>query len=69
MLPSLDYDKLKNDLVVGSDRLKCLLLQALRWVGSVLGDSYVVTLQIHFHFLFLVLSVESMLFLFAVSVK
>uniref|UniRef100_A0A3P9NMN7 LisH domain-containing protein ARMC9 n=1 Tax=Poecilia reticulata TaxID=8081 RepID=A0A3P9NMN7_POERE len=31
MLPSLDYDKLKNDLVVGSDRLKCLLLQALRW--------------------------------------
>ncbi|XP_054907208.1 lisH domain-containing protein ARMC9 isoform X1 [Poeciliopsis prolifica] len=31
MLPSLDYDKLKNNLVVGSDRLKCLLLQALRW--------------------------------------
>ncbi|XP_032428747.1 lisH domain-containing protein ARMC9 isoform X3 [Xiphophorus hellerii] len=31
MLPSLDYDKLKTDLVVGSDRLKCLLLQALRW--------------------------------------
>lgn len=55
MLPSLDYDKLKNDLVVGSDRLKCLLLQALRWVGRVLGDSYIVTLQFNFHFLFSVL--------------
>ncbi|KAK2835405.1 hypothetical protein Q5P01_015889 [Channa striata] len=31
MLPSLDYEKLKTDLVEGSDRLKCLLLQALRW--------------------------------------
>ncbi|KAL6108083.1 armc9 [Pungitius sinensis] len=31
MLPSLDYDKLKEDLVDGSDRLKALLLQALRW--------------------------------------
>ncbi|KAM8875370.1 lisH domain-containing protein ARMC9 isoform 2-T2 [Spinachia spinachia] len=31
MLPSLDYDKVKKDLVEGSDRLKCLLLQALRW--------------------------------------
>ncbi|XP_072245441.1 lisH domain-containing protein ARMC9 isoform X2 [Leuresthes tenuis] len=31
MLPSLDYDKLKKDLVESSDRLKCLLLQALRW--------------------------------------
>uniref|UniRef100_A0A3Q3FCS1 LisH domain-containing protein ARMC9 n=1 Tax=Kryptolebias marmoratus TaxID=37003 RepID=A0A3Q3FCS1_KRYMA len=31
MLPSLDYEKLKEDLVEGSDRLKCLLLQALRW--------------------------------------
>ncbi|XP_056421533.1 lisH domain-containing protein ARMC9 isoform X2 [Hyla sarda] len=31
LLPSLDYEKLKNDLVCGSDRLKTLLLQALRW--------------------------------------
>uniref|UniRef100_A0A8B9L0F9 LisH domain-containing protein ARMC9 n=1 Tax=Astyanax mexicanus TaxID=7994 RepID=A0A8B9L0F9_ASTMX len=31
LLPSLDYDKLKNDLMTGSDRLKALLLQALRW--------------------------------------
>uniref|UniRef100_A0A4W6D922 LisH domain-containing protein ARMC9 n=1 Tax=Lates calcarifer TaxID=8187 RepID=A0A4W6D922_LATCA len=31
MLPSLDYEKLKKDLVEGSDRLKSLLLQALRW--------------------------------------
>ncbi|KAI4881343.1 hypothetical protein NFI96_015031, partial [Prochilodus magdalenae] len=31
LLPSLDYEKLKNDLVTGSDRLKALLLQALRW--------------------------------------
>ncbi|XP_074490668.1 lisH domain-containing protein ARMC9 isoform X4 [Sebastes fasciatus] len=31
MLPSLDYEKLKRDLVEGSDRLRCLLLQALRW--------------------------------------
>ncbi|XP_068445584.1 lisH domain-containing protein ARMC9 isoform X2 [Clinocottus analis] len=31
MLPSLDYEKLKTDLVGGSDRLKSLLLQALRW--------------------------------------
>ncbi|KAK9519429.1 hypothetical protein VZT92_022160 [Zoarces viviparus] len=31
MLPSLDYEKLKKDLVKGSDRLKALLLQALRW--------------------------------------
>ncbi|XP_037530501.1 lisH domain-containing protein ARMC9 [Nematolebias whitei] len=31
MLPSLDYEKLKKDLAEGSDRLKCLLLQALRW--------------------------------------
>uniref|UniRef100_A0AAQ4QAM9 LisH domain-containing protein ARMC9 n=1 Tax=Gasterosteus aculeatus aculeatus TaxID=481459 RepID=A0AAQ4QAM9_GASAC len=31
MLPSLDYEKLKKDLVQGPDRLKCLLLQALRW--------------------------------------
>lgn len=31
MLPSLDYEKLKKDLIDGPDRLKCLLLQALRW--------------------------------------
>ncbi|XP_029905476.1 lisH domain-containing protein ARMC9 isoform X2 [Myripristis murdjan] len=31
MLPSLDYEKLKKDLVEGSDRLQSLLLQALRW--------------------------------------
>lgn len=32
LLPSLDYEKLKRDLIVGSDRLKAFLLQALRWV-------------------------------------
>ncbi|XP_075878712.1 lisH domain-containing protein ARMC9 isoform X3 [Nelusetta ayraudi] len=31
MLPSLDYEKLKKDLVKGPDRLRSLLLQALRW--------------------------------------
>ncbi|XP_041861320.1 lisH domain-containing protein ARMC9 isoform X2 [Melanotaenia boesemani] len=31
MLPSLDYEKLKKDLLEGPDRLRCLLLQALRW--------------------------------------
>uniref|UniRef100_A0A8C1MQJ2 LisH domain-containing protein ARMC9 n=1 Tax=Cyprinus carpio TaxID=7962 RepID=A0A8C1MQJ2_CYPCA len=31
LLPSLDYEKLKKDLVNGSDQLKALLLQALRW--------------------------------------
>ncbi|KAM7387963.1 hypothetical protein PAMP_024167 [Pampus punctatissimus] len=31
MLPSLDYEKLKKDLVEGLDRLRSLLLQALRW--------------------------------------
>ncbi|XP_041647519.1 lisH domain-containing protein ARMC9 isoform X1 [Cheilinus undulatus] len=31
MLPSLDYEKLKKDLCDGPDRLKSLLLQALRW--------------------------------------
>ncbi|XP_029140577.1 lisH domain-containing protein ARMC9, partial [Protobothrops mucrosquamatus] len=30
-LPSLDYEKLKKDLIDGSDRLKAFLLQALRW--------------------------------------
>lgn len=33
MLPSLDYDKLKKDLFEGPDRLRSLLLQALRWVS------------------------------------
>ncbi|XP_059801281.1 lisH domain-containing protein ARMC9 isoform X7 [Hypanus sabinus] len=31
LLASLDYEKLKNDLICGNDRLKALLLQALRW--------------------------------------
>ncbi|XP_045150230.1 lisH domain-containing protein ARMC9 [Echinops telfairi] len=31
LLPSLDYGKLKKDLIWGSDRLKAFLLQALRW--------------------------------------
>ncbi|XP_062868784.1 lisH domain-containing protein ARMC9 isoform X2 [Trichomycterus rosablanca] len=31
LLPSLNYEKLKRDLMSGSDRLKALLLQALRW--------------------------------------
>uniref|UniRef100_UPI00398EFF81 lisH domain-containing protein ARMC9 isoform X2 n=1 Tax=Pristiophorus japonicus TaxID=55135 RepID=UPI00398EFF81 len=31
LLPSLDYEKLKNDLTCENDRLKALLLQALRW--------------------------------------
>lgn len=31
MLPSLDYEKLKKDLVEGLDRHRSLLLQALRW--------------------------------------
>lgn len=31
MLPSLDYDKLKKDLLESNDRLRALLLQALRW--------------------------------------
>lgn len=35
LLPSLDYEKLKKDLIWGSDRLKAFLLQALRWVGTV----------------------------------
>lgn len=34
LLPSLDYEKLKKDLIWGSDRLKAFLLQALRWVGT-----------------------------------
>lgn len=35
LLPSLDYEKLKKDLIWGSDRLKAFLLQALRWVSIV----------------------------------
>uniref|UniRef100_A0A8D3C8R2 LisH domain-containing protein ARMC9 n=1 Tax=Scophthalmus maximus TaxID=52904 RepID=A0A8D3C8R2_SCOMX len=31
MLPSLDYERLKKDLVEGPDRVRSLLLQALRW--------------------------------------
>ncbi|NXU18778.1 ARMC9 protein, partial [Pardalotus punctatus] len=31
LLPSLDYEKLKEDLMTGSERLKAFLLQALRW--------------------------------------
>ncbi|NWW76759.1 ARMC9 protein, partial [Climacteris rufus] len=31
LLPSLDYEKLKKDLISGTDRLKAFLLQALRW--------------------------------------
>uniref|UniRef100_A0AAY4EXE2 LisH domain-containing protein ARMC9 n=1 Tax=Denticeps clupeoides TaxID=299321 RepID=A0AAY4EXE2_9TELE len=31
LLPSLDYEKLKTDLINGSDRRKVALLQALRW--------------------------------------
>ncbi|KAI1235914.1 hypothetical protein IHE44_0002005 [Lamprotornis superbus] len=47
LLPSLDYEKLKKDLITGSDRLKALLLQALRWVrtGEVLEASRA---KIHF---------------------
>lgn len=33
MLPSLDYERLKKDLVEGPDRVRSLLLQALRWVS------------------------------------
>ena len=32
--PSLNYDKLKGDLVGSADRRKAFLLQALRWVGG-----------------------------------
>nr|XP_033814066.1 lisH domain-containing protein ARMC9 isoform X2 [Geotrypetes seraphini] len=31
LLPSLDYENLKKSLIFGTDRLKALLLQALRW--------------------------------------
>ena len=46
MLPSLDYEKLKKDLVEGSDRLRSLLLQALRWVS----------IHKHIHFLLSLIS-------------
>ncbi|XP_058257570.1 lisH domain-containing protein ARMC9 isoform X1 [Hemibagrus wyckioides] len=47
LLPSLDYDKLKKDLISGSDRLKALLLQALRWrlTRSVQGEQRDTVLQ------------------------
>uniref|UniRef100_A0A8C3STV2 LisH domain-containing protein ARMC9 n=1 Tax=Chelydra serpentina TaxID=8475 RepID=A0A8C3STV2_CHESE len=37
LLPSLDYEKLKKDLISGSDRLKAFLLQALRWVSEMVS--------------------------------
>uniref|UniRef100_A0A3Q1FSH5 LisH domain-containing protein ARMC9 n=2 Tax=Acanthochromis polyacanthus TaxID=80966 RepID=A0A3Q1FSH5_9TELE len=47
MLPSLDYEKLKKDLVEGADRLKSLLLQALRWrlTRSLPGEQRTTVLQ------------------------
>ncbi|XP_066503345.1 lisH domain-containing protein ARMC9 isoform X2 [Hoplias malabaricus] len=47
LLPSLDYEKLKCDLMNGSDRLKALLLQALRWrlTRSVQGEQRDTVLQ------------------------
>ncbi|XP_057697097.1 lisH domain-containing protein ARMC9 isoform X2 [Corythoichthys intestinalis] len=47
VLPSLDYMKLKKDLLEGSDRLKCLLLQALRWrlTRSIPGEQRETVLQ------------------------
>ncbi|KAI5609809.1 lisH domain-containing protein ARMC9 [Silurus asotus] len=47
LLPSLDYNKLKRDLISGSDRLKALLLQALRWrlTRSVQGEQRDTVLQ------------------------
>ncbi|XP_077573873.1 lisH domain-containing protein ARMC9 isoform X2 [Stigmatopora nigra] len=47
VLPSLDYVKLKKDLVEGSDRLKSLLLQALRWrlTHSIPGEQRETVLQ------------------------
>ncbi|KAF7703149.1 hypothetical protein HF521_022156 [Silurus meridionalis] len=47
LLPSLDYNKLKRDLISGSDRLKSLLLQALRWrlTRSVQGEQRDTVLQ------------------------
>ncbi|XP_058617321.1 lisH domain-containing protein ARMC9 isoform X2 [Onychostoma macrolepis] len=47
LLPSLDYEKLKKDLVNGSDRLKALLLQALRWrlTRSLYGEQRDTVLQ------------------------
>ncbi|XP_076007493.1 lisH domain-containing protein ARMC9 isoform X3 [Genypterus blacodes] len=47
MLPSLDYEKLKKDLIEGPDRLKTLLLQALRWrlTRSLAGEQRDAVLQ------------------------
>ncbi|KAM9460904.1 lisH domain-containing protein ARMC9 isoform 1-T1 [Clarias gariepinus] len=47
LLPSLDYEKLKRDLISGSDRLKALLLQALRWrlTRSIQGEQRDTVLQ------------------------
>uniref|UniRef100_A0AAV2KV39 LisH domain-containing protein ARMC9 n=1 Tax=Knipowitschia caucasica TaxID=637954 RepID=A0AAV2KV39_KNICA len=47
MLPSLDYDKLKRDLMEGADRLRALLLQALRWrlTRSIPGEQRDTVLQ------------------------
>ncbi|XP_012683830.2 lisH domain-containing protein ARMC9 isoform X2 [Clupea harengus] len=47
LLPSLDYEKLKRDLANGSDRLRALLLQALRWrlTRSVHGEQRDTVLQ------------------------
>ena len=40
LLPSLDYDKLRKDLLAGPDRLRALLLQALRWVSTAADQSH-----------------------------
>ncbi|TSK53800.1 LisH domain-containing protein ARMC9 [Bagarius yarrelli] len=47
LLPSLEYEKLKRDLISGSDRLKALLLQALRWrlTRSIQGEQRDTVLQ------------------------
>ena len=45
MLPSLDYDKLKKDLLESTDRLQALLLQALRWVILTLYSYLVLVLD------------------------
>uniref|UniRef100_A0A8C5DVA7 LisH domain-containing protein ARMC9 n=1 Tax=Gouania willdenowi TaxID=441366 RepID=A0A8C5DVA7_GOUWI len=76
MLPSLDYEKLKKDMIGGSDRLKSLLLQALRWrlTRSLPGEQRDTVLQAyisndllerdsHFLFLFQTFSTKTMSFL------
>ncbi|TRY85055.1 hypothetical protein DNTS_020231, partial [Danionella cerebrum] len=47
LLPSLDYERLKKDLLTGTDRLKALLLQALRWrlTKSIHGEQRDAVLQ------------------------